>query len=90
MNKRIYWLLFFCIMFLGGINNVSALKCSYNFSGYKDETTIWTVDSVQDKPANMETTIGTLAGAGREPVLNWDTAEIGSYKAIDDIKKNGN
>ncbi len=85
MNKRISWLLFLVLICLFSIDKVSALKCSYNFSGYNDETTIWTVDSAYDKPANMEQSIGTISGAGREHVLNWDNDELSGYKAEDDF-----
>ena len=77
----------FAILFLVELPSVSALKCEYNFSGYKEDQIVWTVDSSKSKPAKMEIPIGSLLGAGEEPVENWSENKIGSYKATDDINK---
>lgn len=87
MNKRIYGIIIFAILFLVGIPSVSALKCEYNFSGYKEDQIVWTVDSTKNKPAKMEIAIGSLFGAGEEPVENWSENKIGSYNALSDINK---
>ena len=87
MNKRIYGIIIFVLLFLVGTPSVLALKCEYNFSGYKEDQIIWTVDSSNSKPAKMEIPIGSLFGAGEEPVENWDENKIGSYKATNDINK---
>lgn len=77
----------FAILFLVELPSVSALKCEYNFSGYKEDQIVWTVESSKSKPAKMEIPIGSLLGAGEEPVENWSENKIGSYKATDDINK---
>ena len=87
MNKRIYGIIIFILLFLVGTPSVLALKCEYNFSGYKEDQIVWTVDSSKTKPAKMEIPIGSLLGAGEEPVENWSENKIGSYKATDDINK---
>lgn len=75
--------IFFC-------KDVFALKCNYNYSGYKSDSAVWSVDSSKNKPANMEINIfgGLGTDAGREPVLNWSDSLAGNYKAKDDFDKN--
>lgn len=74
---------FFC-------DDVFALKCNYNYSGYKTDSAVWSVDSSEKKPANMEINIfgGLGTDAGREPVLNWDESLAGNYTAKSDFNSN--
>lgn len=88
MKKKqlnLFIILMLTILFIN-IEQVDALVCEYNSSGYSDETVIWSIDSSKDKPANMEHQImnGLLNNAGREPVINWSDSFKG-YKALDDI-----
>lgn len=68
-------------------DDVFALKCNYNFSGYDSDEIIWEVDSTKNKPADIVGDFGYMNKAGTEPIINWDTA-VGGYKAKTSIDAN--
>lgn len=72
--KRKYLFMFFIINLILAFDSVFAFTCEYNYSGYKDDEILWSLDTETGKAKQLKV-IGNLHDSGKEEIINWSSGE---------------